>query len=312
MTVDGKGVRRTWSQCPFQIEMWDEQGRIATATAFFYEAKEEWSLVTNWHVVSGKDPFSGEPLSRNPIFPVYAKIAVATWTGTLDAKGDREFVTCPRRHELYGLDRHGGRSCALWFEHPEYGRTCDVVAFPLGNGRPYGIPDFMHNAANRISSGQIPIEPGGTIFVVGFPQSIAVNSGLPIWKSGYIASEPYYNIIVDRCRLKDGRISDGLELPALFIDTLTRQGMSGSPVFSRFIGTWDRSSPYRKVNPDEPGFWERRDIALFGSEGWQFVGCYGARIGRQEEGAALGVCYRDDAIFDICTAKVRATHPHIS
>ena len=49
-------------------------------------------------------------------------------------------------------------------------------------------------------------------------------------------------------------------IPAFFIDSLTRSGMSGSPVFARYHGTWDMGDPYRKVDPDEPGFWKRDDI----------------------------------------------------
>ena len=44
-----KGIRSTYSQCPFQIQMWHEDEMIATGTAFYYELGGEWFLITNGH-----------------------------------------------------------------------------------------------------------------------------------------------------------------------------------------------------------------------------------------------------------------------
>ena len=51
-------------------------------------------------------------------------------------------------------------------------------------------------------------------------------------------------------------------------------------------------------------------IVLFG-RGIQFVGCYSGRIGSREDQAALGLCWREDAISKICASKVRGQHPHL-
>ena len=58
-----QGIRSTYSQCPFQIQMWDEQGMLATGTAFFYEHGGGWFLITNWHNFSGRHFLSGQTLS---------------------------------------------------------------------------------------------------------------------------------------------------------------------------------------------------------------------------------------------------------
>ena len=43
----------------------------------------------------------------------------------------------------------------------------------------------------------------------------------------------------------------------------------------------------------------------------EFVGCYSARIGSNEQGVALGLCWRQDVIEAICSGKIIGSHPHI-
>ena len=47
-------VRSIFSQVPVEVHIHDDQGKISTATAFFYEREERLYLITNWHVVSGR------------------------------------------------------------------------------------------------------------------------------------------------------------------------------------------------------------------------------------------------------------------
>ena len=57
---------------------------------------------------------------------------------------------------------------------------------------------------------------------------------LPIWKRGSLASEPDF---------------DQRGLPLLYIDTATRPGMSGSPVYSAVSGAWwPEGSPHVPQN----------------------------------------------------------------
>lgn len=158
----------------------------------------------------------------------------------------------------------------------------------------------MHNAANQISKQNIPVKPGYTVFVIGFPQAISVGFGLPLWKSGYVASEPHYDATLGGNVQDFGGLRGGRRIPAFFIDAQTRAGMSGSPVFARYYGPWDMSDSYREVDPNQPGFWNRKDVALWGSQGTQFVGCYSGRITPRENEAALGLCWRSDVIEEIC------------
>ena len=283
------GIRSTYSQCPFQLLMYDEGGVISSGTGFFYETDNRWFLVTNWHNVTGRDFQTGRVLS--PLARVPTRLVAKLSTYTL---GGREGSFAIEPHEVRLYD--GTQPC--WREHREAGTRFDIVAIPWE--RPQTCPAFMHNAANRISNDNIPVVPGCTVFVVGFPKAISVGIGLPLWKSGYVASEPHYDVTLAGTLQEFGGLSGGLRVPAFFIDAQTREGMSGSPVFARHYGTWDMSDPYRPIDPDEPGFWDRDDVALWGSQGTQFVGCYSGRIASREDEAALGLCWRRVVIEAIC------------
>ena len=300
-----RGIRSVYSQCPFDIEMWDDEGVISSGTAFYFEHGGERYLITNWHNFAGRDPFTSQPLQDKAVarFPTFikAKLAACVDVPGLSHRGPYGFVS--RRVEIYENYE------PLWLEHPVLGRQCDVVALPFE--RPNDCPENLHDAVNRIDLVRIPVLPGGTVYIIGFPHGISVGPGFPIWKSGYIASEPHFDVTIAGERSEFGGLKGGRRLPAFFIDSQTRPGMSGSPAFASYIGTWDSSDPYSGLD------FQARDSlnlnAIFlGSSSMEFVGCYSARIGAKEEGAALGLCWRKDVIELICSNKQTGVHPHIS
>jgi hypothetical protein len=290
------GVRSTYSQSPVQILMYDDQGLISTGTAFFYAYAEEWFLVTNWHNISGKNFLNKKPLTKSR-FPTYIKAKISAYVS--DENG---FVPIGQRVEIY-KDYE-----PTWFQNPELGSDCDVIAIPMN--RPASCPEFMHNAVNKINTKRIPVKPGNSAFIIGFPKSLSVGFGLPLWKSGYIASEPHYPVKIGGDISEIGGLQNGKELPAFYIDSQTREGMSGSPVFASYVGNWDMTDPYRPIDPDDPTFFQRDDIAL-GANIMEFVGCYSGRIGSDEDGAALGLCWTVETIDKICSSKTIGEHPHV-
>lgn len=292
------GIRSTYSQCPFQILMYDEHGMAATGTAFFYELNDDWFLITNWHNFSGRSFTTNEHLTESRREPTHIKAKFATYVSP-----SGQFTTVAKRIDIYREFE------PLWLEHPELSSRCDVVALPID--RPHDCPPSMHNAANAISTDRIPVEPGGTVFIIGFPSSISVYIGLPLWKSGYIASEPYYDVIIGGSISEVGGLLGGFKAPAFFIDSQTREGMSGSPVFASYTGNWDSQDPYGGIPFDSPDFWKRSDVFL-GSTGREFVGCYSGRIGDGEERAALGLCWRREIIDHICASRKTGKHPHFA
>ena len=301
-----KGIRSTYSQSPFQIYICDDSGVISTGTAFLYRDSDESFLVTNWHNVSGKHFLSKEPLSQNPLtarFPTHIKAKLSTYVDG-DNVPAGSFTTVAHRINIYDPPTHQ----PLWYEHPILGSECDVIALPFP--KPDYVPECMHNHANKISSTKIPVKPGNTVFIIGYPKSISIGFGLPIWKSGFIASEPHYDVTIDGEISEMGGLSDGKNLPAFFIDSLTREGLSGSPVFSSFFGMWDMTDPYKDPDPNSSDFWSRNDVAI-GGNATQFVGIYSGRLRDKEDKSALGLCWREETIIDVCRGKKLGTHPHI-
>ena len=296
------GIRSTYSQCPIELHVCDDDKLVSIGTGFFFEADGKWFLITNWHVVSGIHPFSKIPLLNSGRFPT--KLVAKLFSYEIGTK-DYEFGIVPFEIPLYEINRHK----PVWLEHSRFGSGCDVIAIPME--RPESCPHFMHNAANCINTIRIPVKPGCTVFIIGFPRAISVGFGLPIWKSGYIASEPHYDVTVGGEARALGGLSGGIELPAFFIDSQTREGMSGSPVFANYIGSWNTTDPYEGFDPDAPDFFERSDIA-WGHNSMEFVGCYSGRILDNEDGAALGLCWRKDVIAEICCNGKGGDYPHSS
>ena len=253
-------------------------------------------------VITGRDFLSHQPLACPFIEPSSLAAKLSSYLYISDDQESAKFGIVPHDVPLY---REGE---PVWLEHPKLGASCDVVAIPMA--RPSSCPDFMHNAANLISKDNIPVEPGSNVFVIGFPQALSVGFGLPLWKSGFVASDPHFDIQLGGELWDWGGLKGGLSIPAFFLDAQTRAGMSGSPVFVRYYGPWDKKDPYRDIDPDEPGFWERDDIALWGSQGTQFVGCYSGRAGGNGQGAALGLCWRSDVIKEICCGSRLGQNPH--
>lgn len=295
------GVRSSWSQSPFQILMHDDDGLISSGTAFFYMFNGNSYLLTNRHNVTGIHPYSGAFLNPDHRRPLKLICKLSKW---IDRHVKKTFSIYPFEVALFSEDRQQ----TLWLEHSILGRQCDLVAIPLV--KPNFVPDFMHNFANKISTVRIPVKPGCPVFALVFPSNISVGFGLPIWKSGYIASEPHYPVTLGGILSEQGGMTGGITIPAFFIDSQTRNGMSGSPVFAAYTGNWDMSNPYANLEPDNPDFWSRDDIAL-GENRLEFVGIYSGRIPTPEGEAGLGLCWAIRAIDEVCAAITFAKHPHL-
>ena len=179
-------LRDKYIGCPFQIQMCDLQGGIGLGTAFFYETQAETFIITNWHNVTGKDPQTGKSLNPGGRYPTYV---LAKWVVRGADREDGTFSAHLAAHRVE-IEDDGG---PLWFEHPRFGSLCDVVA--LRWSKPPGWQSgVFNNPANRIDDGLIPVEPGLKALVIGFPRGLSTGPGLPIVKSGTLASTPGYEV----------------------------------------------------------------------------------------------------------------------
>lgn len=180
---------------------------LGVATGFCVENYGRNYLCTNWHVVSGRDPDTGNCIDKNLAIPDRLKIQFHS----------RNFVgqTATADIKLYNEDGEH-----VWIEHPDGGRV-DVVLIPFDFDMVMPYPQELD------SRKEFSMRPGAIVHVVGFPLGLTNNGWLPIWKTGNIASD----VDLD---FEEGR-------PAFLIDATTRGGMSGSPVYARSFGVLPRS-----------------------------------------------------------------------
>lgn len=174
------------------------------ATGFFIRVANKILLITNWHVVTGLDP-ANPTVSKVPP-PHYLK-------ATLYSK--EEMVT-----EL-SLPLYGPSMKPLWDEHPLGGEVdIAVYALPLSCEKHFEFVD-IHSAED---DAPIAEKVARDVFILGYPfsrEEMLEGFGqeapyyIPIWKRGSIATEPAL------------RLGKGV----LLIDSLSRAGMSGAPIF---------------------------------------------------------------------------------
>lgn len=298
------GVRSIYSQCPFRIDTYYRDSLVGHATGFFVEYEGSWFIITNGHVVTGRDFLDRSILSAdNPTLgscPTVLRVRVAGYDETVPG-GWYQMETL-----FIELFEDGE---PVWYEHPSLGHKCDVVAIDID--WPKDQARLWHRPLNRVDNVRIPVRPGVTVFILGYPLGISVKLDMPIWKSGYIASEPYFPVSLEgeSGSKRTQGLLDGL--PAFFIDSQTRRGMSGSPVIAQYTGTWDRTDPYKAPSLDGRSSLDL-DHLILGDTATEFVGCYSARVLSRELEAGLGLCWHKEVIEEICNARQRAINPHIT
>ncbi|MBA7480804.1 hypothetical protein ES707_16266 [subsurface metagenome] len=193
---------------PLSLELYSGSDALGSGTGFIIQHTGVPFLITNWHIVSGRNPQSGQPLSATGAIPD----TIAIW---YHIKG--KLGTWSRRSEA--LKIHNGTD--RWLEHPE-GKKVDVVALPLT------IDDEIqiYPLDLILSETDLLLSPSEPVSIIGFPFGLASGGKFPIWKTGHIASDIDINY-------------NGL--PAFIIDSTTKPGMSGAPVIARRIGMYRTS-----------------------------------------------------------------------
>lgn len=175
---------------------------LGSATAFTVTWKSRPYLITNWHVVTGINPETGQCMDKK-----YAVIpnGLSVVFNAQSKIGDWKVL------DVSLLDADGNR---LWLEHP-LGKCIDVVAIPIES-----VQDIdVYSLDLALADVDIVPTPAMPVSVIGYPLGLAAGKRWPIWKTGHIASDPDIDYETGR--------------PAFLIDATTRSGMSGSPVVLR-------------------------------------------------------------------------------
>ena len=173
--------------------------QLGTGTGFVAQTTKGPVLLTNWHIVAGKNPETNQILSRTGKVPDELVI--------IHNRENQLGEWIPQTEKLYNPIG------PLWIEHPTLGQRADFVALPLtqlDNVQLYtyslGVGDPMMRCG-----------PADIVSVIGFPFGLQAGGSLAVWATGFIASEPDI---------------DFNDLPIFLIDCRSRPGQSGSAVIS--------------------------------------------------------------------------------
>jgi V8-like Glu-specific endopeptidase len=176
-----------------------------TGTGFVVQKNGQKYLITNWHMLTGRHPETGQPLS-----PTGAAdpTSIGIWHHDANQLGAWNLKT-----EAL-IDPNDGQK--KWLEHPS-GHHIDVVALPITVQSDVKVYPLDLNLSNT----DLIVMPSDPVSIVGFPLGMASAGKFPIWKTGHVASE------IDL---------DYANKPVFLIDATTKSGMSGSPVIAKRSG----------------------------------------------------------------------------
>ena len=255
-------IQENLNYVPFKIRMRYEEMNLAVGTAFIYHHRDGTHLVTNWHNVAGRNPKTKDTLSDFGNVPDNIAMCIP-----IVKNPNEQPKMLQWKWKILNLYEDEGRTIPIWFQHPVHNENVDVVTIPMP-----GIDEtaLMHSKDPALGLDNIRLYPSLDVYVLGFPRGMSGGAHFPIWKRGTIATEPDINIE---------------KLPKLYIDTATREGMSGSPVYAQEVGYW---IPEGGNSSD----------ASFG-KGKRFLGIYSGRVGDDTFLAQLGIVWKEQAISEI-------------
>lgn len=193
-------ITRIESVQSLYVEVLRDSTTLGSATGFIIKSNTQNYLITNWHVVTNKNP-----VTKNWIDP---KLAISPNRIGIMQNGKKLGTYSVRFENL--IDKN---NTILYKEFNIGNEMVDIVAIPLkdtvGDIQIYPV-DFAKETDSLL------IQPTDRVFVLGFPKGIHSAPFLPIWKSGLIASEPDID--------QEGK-------PIIWLDIASFGGMSGSPVY---------------------------------------------------------------------------------
>lgn len=247
-----------YSTCTIPIFPKFGNEKLSTATGFFWRHESRVLLITNWHVLSGREPKTGQPKSKDGVLPNFI-----------------EFHFRPKEHlnsiTSVNCPLHDRNENNTWMQCAKYGQKLDIAFLDL--------TDMLNNlsAKQKINSTPTCINDlklefdmdlflGSDVFITGFPLGLIKTDVFPIWKRGSIATEPHFPV-------------DGL--PCFLVDATTKEGMSGAPVLARTFNMVGHSG----------------GMSLGGAVYTQFLGVYSGRyLGADATEAHLGIVWRAEAL----------------
>ena len=241
------------SICSYFTELYYNDTRLSSATSFSYVKSEKKYLVTNYHVAYGRNPITNKPIMVN--------------------------AALPNRLVIYYISKEG-RQLTYYIKFDEFenpfkyikkkNRTVDIAVCPLKDFNGVAINEVCCLFPEIEYRENITLEITEELFVLGYPKGISALY-TPIWKKASVASEP--EVPID-------------EMACFYIDSSTRDGMSGAPV----------------IFYNKNGQCKTTDVLfqISNSKIFKFEGIYSGRDSNQELGITqLGVVWKKELIDEI-------------
>jgi hypothetical protein len=201
-----------FSFCVLSIEaLCLEKKVIAPATAFLIQTAGRQFLVTNFHVLAGRHPYT----DFGELTPEFLRVKYR-----IEIPGSELPKLQVVEHALFDEDRN-----PLWVSLPVEKRRLPVegngikLAVDVGILEVFDIPQKTgHLSFTRPH--EFHIEPLERIAIIGYPLNLSGTEDLPIWLSGTVASD-----LANRPYRK-----------CMFVDARSRPGSSGSLVVLKTAG----------------------------------------------------------------------------
>ena len=244
----------------YKCELLINKQVLSNATCFAYRKSDKTYLVSNWHVFSGINSETGHHMHNSACSPSHIRVYFP----------HKQYLSLAIPVEFELGDPMDSNSWK-WVEHKK-GSAIDVglLEIEVPDNINLITVDFHDQDKHSIMT------VGADIFVCGFPIGIGLTDTGAIWKRGSIASEPFVG-------------HQGL--PRFLVDTATREGMSGAPVYL--------ATNYVRANiltqPGDADF----ETPWRTSPHFTFVGIYSGRLGQDEFKAQLGLVWRNSIIDEI-------------
>ena len=241
------------SYSSIKLDLFSKEGALLkSASGFVVENEKQYNLITNWHVLSGKDIITQdlhEPVIEQPH-------SLQTSIHIIGGEGENKFPLSWGTWKRLTIQLYDDGNMPKWIEcrvnkqnHP----VIDIVALPIqldlnfanlvsrnvlqGNSGTYF---WSKISAIPISAIDTDVEycPPDTVYTIGYPLDWAPQGtekpGPAYWRTSSIASE------IDK-------VSSSQE-DLFFIDPRALEGMSGSPVVGmkndriKLLGVYSNSS----------------------------------------------------------------------
>ncbi len=244
------------SICTTPIEILKNDGSdeiLAHATGFFWSWKGRPCLVTNYHVISGRNALTGALDPKTAFIP--SKLRFYGLSVTVSGN------SVQFHRQLFLIEVNKAISDMLSEPPVVNGNIVDIWGLPLPIGIVFGKDPSRRNVSglqaascfvNDHQTKRIVTNAGDDCVILGYPLQNYEALMPPIWKRGSIATDTNIGV--------GGR-------PVFLVDSATTPGMSGSPIFRKVV-------TYTADNKDIGAL---QEFSIY-----DFIGVYAGRLQRSD------------------------------